>query len=190
MQGEAVGSYGISLQGLSNPNYVITSTGNTFRINPRPVTVSVASKSKVYREVDPELTYTTLADGVGGSRGLVAGQPLSVGLSRDAGDDVGVYAIDSSIGSNPNYRVTVNSASLSITPRPVRVAAQDVTRTFGEENPVFTYSTERGEIGSARGSLLPEAASAYPQHPLPHQVHPINKVGRRDHSPQITPAHP
>ena len=151
--GNAAGSYAISTAGLTNPNYAITSTGGLLTINPRPVTVVADAKTKVFGEADPQLTYVILPNGSGMSRGLVTGDQLAVSLSRTPGMDVGNYPILSTVAPNPNYLVTANNATFSITPRPVRVGAEDATRTFGEDNPDFVYTIERGATGTGRGLL-------------------------------------
>jgi hypothetical protein len=169
--GNNVGTYAITSE-LSNPNYAITATRGVLTVNPRPIIVQAQAKTKVFgAETDPQLTYTVLpngsttADRLDTSRGLVAGDTLAISLSRGAGDDAGSYKIDfanreaatprylQSQVTNPNYLVRAVDSTLQITPRPVRVVAQDAVRTFGEENPEFVYTAERGEKGQARGLL-------------------------------------
>jgi hypothetical protein len=171
--GNNVGTYAITAS-LTNANYAITPTSGVLTINPRPIIVQAEAKTKVFgEEADPQLTYTVLpngsitADRLDTSRGLVTGDTLSISLSRAQGDDAGSYKIDfanrdantprylQQQPTNPNYLVRALEGTLRVTPRPVRVVAQDATRTFGEENPEFVYTAERSTDAqtAARGLL-------------------------------------
>jgi hypothetical protein len=85
-------------------------------INQRPLTVTAEPKTKNYGEVNPALSYSVVADGVGTSRGLVNGDTLSGGLTTTANQasGAGSYTIDASALSNGNYLVTANNGTLTI----------------------------------------------------------------------------
>ncbi len=85
------------------------------KVNKRPVTVEADTKEKVYGEPDPDLTYTFA--------NVVKGCPLAGGLSREAGEDAGTYAIlqgDLDGEKNPNYEIAFQEGSLEITPAECR----------------------------------------------------------------------
>jgi hypothetical protein len=110
--GEDVGTYAI-LQGTLalSANYDLVFTGADFTITSRPITVTADSKSKVFGESDPELTYEIT------SGELVAnGDAFTGGLTRDPGEDVGVYAItQGTLSLGDNYDITFEGAVLNIT---------------------------------------------------------------------------
>lgn len=84
-------------------------------ISKAPLTVSADTKSKIYGEMDPELTYQV--DGLKGSdtSDVVTGE-----LMREAGNSVGTYKIlqkaDTKFQAD-NYEITYQDADFTITPR-------------------------------------------------------------------------
>lgn len=132
----AVGHYNIVPVGVSSDNYNILPYNGVLTISPRPLTITIEPKTKVYGESDPLLTYVL-------SENLVdpEGSPLVGGLNRDAGENVGAYEIHSTL-ANSNYDITVIPGFLTITPKPLTVTVADEERLYGDENPEFhvTYS--------------------------------------------------
>jgi hypothetical protein len=83
-----------------------------FTVNPRAITVTADSKTKVYGAADPTFTYTITT----GS--LVLGDAITGTLTRAAGTDVGDYQIQQgtlTTVTNPKYAITFVAADLSIT---------------------------------------------------------------------------
>ncbi len=97
-------------------NYTITKTNGTLTVNKRTLTVKADAKSKTYGAGDPGLTYTY--------SNQVSGQTpkFSGALSRDAGENVGTYAIkqntlalaDNSPFLANNYTIAYTGANLTI----------------------------------------------------------------------------
>ena len=78
-------------------------------ITPAPLTVTADAKTKTFGTADPELTYT--------SSGLLGSDTFSGALSRDAGENVGTYAINqNTLTAGANYTLTYTGANLEITP--------------------------------------------------------------------------
>ena len=89
-QGENVGLYLIlhgTLNNAHNPNYDIILEEVYFEIEKRVVALIANSQSKIYGNPDPVFTYSVL----GGE--ILEGDVLEGSLSREAGENVGVYAI-------------------------------------------------------------------------------------------------
>jgi YDG domain/MBG domain (YGX type) len=145
---------GLALTGADAGDYVLLSNTltTTASINRAPLAVSANALSKVYGE-SVNLTgaeFTTL--------GLVAGESLGlVTLASDgtastapvAGSPYAIAASDARGGSfNPaNYALTYNSGLLTVTPRPLTIAANSVVRTADEPNPAsFGFSTSVGGL--------------------------------------------
>jgi trimeric autotransporter adhesin len=125
---------------LAASNYNFTNLVNgTLTINQRPLTVIAESKTKNYGEVNPALSYSVAADGVGTSRGLVNADTLSGGLTTTANQasGAGSYTIDASALSNGNYLVTANNGTLTINKAPLTVTANNAIKTYGDANPVL-----------------------------------------------------
>jgi hypothetical protein len=96
------------------------------------LTITADAKSKVYGEVDPALTYQITT----GS--LEAGDTLTGVLSRTTGEDVGSYAIASSL-SNANYEITFVPADVTITKAAITITADAKSKVYGEVDPALTY---------------------------------------------------
>ena len=125
-QGSPVGGYAIAGSGLAanNGNYAFgQAPGNAtaLTVTPRPISIAAdAGQGKVYGDVDPVLTYT-VANGVGTTGTPLYGTDALVGvLVRDAGKNVGTYAIrQGTLAPSPvpsNYAVTFSPRDFSITP--------------------------------------------------------------------------
>jgi hypothetical protein len=83
-----------------------------FTVNPRAITVTADSKTKVYGAADPTFTYTITT----GS--LVLGDAITGALTRATGTDVGAYQIQQgtlTTVTNPKYAISFVAADLSIT---------------------------------------------------------------------------
>lgn len=139
---KAVSITSISLSGSDAGNYSLSSAtaSSTGTITERPITVTADNKSKVYGNSDPSLSYQ-ISIGT-----LVGSDALSGALSRAAGDNVGSYTIDASALSNSNYAITAQSGSLSISPRPITVAADNKTKVYGNADPSLSYQISSGTL--------------------------------------------
>jgi len=111
--GNNVGTYEITVQAANNPNYTMTLVNGTLTINPKPVTVTADSKSKIYGTADPELTAAV--SGMAGKE--KASSLITYTLSRDAGENVGSYTITpAGEARQGNYEVTYVTGTLEILP--------------------------------------------------------------------------
>ncbi|MBE5790140.1 MAG: hypothetical protein E7325_10905, partial [Clostridiales bacterium] len=111
--GENVGNYTITVTPGENPNYAVTVKTGTFTISQKPVTVTAENKTKTYGDNDPELTAVV--------NGLVGDDTLNYTLSREEGENVGSYDINVTLGDNPNYAVTANKGTLTVSPKAVTI---------------------------------------------------------------------
>jgi MBG domain (YGX type)/Galactose oxidase, central domain len=128
-------------------NYTITNNGAEFTINKRPLQVTAtAGQFKTYGNPDPTFAYTITS-------GTLAFTDSFTGvLSRDAGENVGLYAI--TIGtlsvndgnSGNNYNLTLISNNFEIKKRLITVKADAKTKTFGDPDPTFTYQITSGSL--------------------------------------------
>ncbi|SFQ87624.1 hypothetical protein SAMN05216578_11187, partial [Halopseudomonas formosensis] len=147
--GNYVGSYNVILgEGAKAGNYRITfdADNKAFSITPRPITITAHNQSKTYGDSDPALSYTVEAQSTG--RGLLAGDSLSGTLSRAEGENVGRYAITQGTLANSNYAISFSEAELSIDPRAITLAADLVSKIYGEADPTFSVQIVGGNLGS------------------------------------------
>src|SRR5690606_10248790 len=147
--GNNVGSYNVILgEGTKAGNYRITfdADNKAFSITPRPITITAHNQSKIYGDSDPTLSYTTEAQSTG--RGLVEGDTFSGNLSRDVGEDVNRYAITQGSLNNSNYDISFIGAELQIDPRAITLAADLVSKIYGEADPTLSVRITGGSLGS------------------------------------------
>ncbi|MDM1361705.1 MBG domain-containing protein, partial [Myroides marinus] len=136
-KGENVGSYLIN-QGtlIANGNYTMTFAASNLTITPAPLTVTADAQSKVYGSVDPTLTYKV--------SGLVNAEKesdvLSGSLTRDKGENVGLYIINQgTLIANGNYTLDFKTNNLEIIPASLTVTADAQSKVYGSVDPTLTY---------------------------------------------------
>ncbi len=140
--GEDVGSYMITQGTLANSNYIISFKDANFSILPKPITVTAdIGAAKVYGEIEPQLTYSI-------SPNLLPDEALSGVLSREAGENVGSYAITQGTLSNPNYEINFVKDNFQITPKPITITAnKGQSKMYGATDPILTYTTSIASEG-------------------------------------------
>ena len=130
----------VSGEKLGNYNFSFVYQNNTITIERRPVEIVISSLSKVYGEEDPQITYK--------ANNIVLGQSLVGQPKRNQGEDVGEYLIyldDLNNQNNPNYTITYSSeAVLKILPKQLEVSVQQLSKTYGDEDPEFSFVVEGG----------------------------------------------
>ncbi|RFZ91028.1 hypothetical protein D0C36_18975 [Mucilaginibacter conchicola] len=161
VSGEAVGTYALSL-GTKHPvnagsgadmsdNYDITFISNDLTITARPVTITANSgQSKVYGQSDPAFQYGVTTGNT------VNGDVLAGSLSRASGDVVGTYAINQGSltnANNPNYNITFNPATFTITRAALTVTADNKTKDYSAPIPTLTYQISGLTNGDTEASL-------------------------------------
>ncbi|MCL2072908.1 MAG: putative Ig domain-containing protein [Marinilabiliaceae bacterium] len=127
----------------------------TISIDALPITVTAtAGLSKVYGENDPVFEYTFVPD-------LIGTDDFSGALSREAGEDVAIYAINQgTLTAGNNYNITFVPANFEIVPLNITVlATAGQTKVYGENDPIFQYTFEPDLIGTDdfSGALSREA---------------------------------
>jgi hypothetical protein len=140
--GEDVGPYAIQKGSLAlSDNYVLSYIGADLTITVRPITVTADAKSKVYGDPDPALTWQITA----GS--LAFNDAVTGSLTRLAGEDVGIYAIQQgSLALSDNYALSYIGDDLSITVRPITVTADANGKVYGEGDPALTWQITSGSL--------------------------------------------
>ncbi|MGQ7857366.1 MBG domain-containing protein [Pedobacter sp. WC2501] len=141
--GENVGVYAINQGTLAlNGNYTLTYVGADLTIGAKTVRVTAAAKSKTYGDADPALTYTFAPS-------LVTGDSFSGSLTRLPGENVGTYAINQgTLALNGNYTLTYVGADLTIGAKTVTVTAAAKSKTYGDADPVLTYTFAPALVGT------------------------------------------
>ena len=122
----------------------LTYIGANLVITARPVTVTADPVSKIYGN-DEVLRYRVT------SGTLVGSDAFSGDITRDPGENAGTYSIrQGTLALNNNYTITFSGSYLTITSRPVTVAADHKTKVYGESDPELTYRITSGTLVSNR----------------------------------------
>ncbi|MEI6566651.1 MAG: MBG domain-containing protein, partial [Verrucomicrobiota bacterium] len=147
-----VGSYPITVTLGSNPNYSVSQTGNSLSVTARAASIVANSKSKTYGDANPVLDAVV--------SGLVSGDVLSYTLATTATatSGVGLYPIDVTFGSNPNYNVTIASSVLSVTPKAATIVVNSRSKTYGDVNPALDAVVTGAVSGDTLNYTLATAA--------------------------------
>ncbi len=110
-------------------NYEITPVPGKLTITKRTLTVTAEAKEKLYRDDDPEFKFTV--DGLVDQQDAVL-SVASGGSTREAGDNVGNYAIynkyELTVDGAKNYVMEYVGADLTIKRRPVTVTVTGNTK--------------------------------------------------------------
>jgi hypothetical protein len=154
--GEDVGAYAITQGTVAlGDNYTLTFVGANLTIGKRAVTITADAQSKTYGDTDPALTYQITS-------GTLAFSDAFLGsLTRDAGEDVGAYAItQGTIALGGNYTLTFMGADLTIGKRSIEITAEAKSKTYGDADPALTYKITNGSLAfsdAVTGSLTRDA---------------------------------
>ncbi|WP_245812783.1 MBG domain-containing protein, partial [Belliella buryatensis] len=150
-----VGTYPITLKGGEDANYAITLVAGELEVTKAALTITAEDKSKIYGSSNPALTFTY--------SGLVNGDTElstepSISTTATASSAVGMYPITLTGGSDANYDITLVAGELEVTKATLTINADNQTKIYDLEDPVFTY-TVTGLIGSDQliGKLSREA---------------------------------
>ncbi|HTC76234.1 MAG TPA: MBG domain-containing protein [Edaphobacter sp.] len=133
-----VGTYPINATASGAPagNYLITIIPGTLTVTAARLTVVVGNATRPYGAPNPTFTSTV--------SGALNGDTFTNTYSTPAtvASPVGTYPINDAVGgpAASNYTITVVPGTLTITQASIalNVAANNVTRTYGAANPVFT----------------------------------------------------
>lgn len=152
--GEDSGDYAIR-QGtlaLTSANYTLTYSGATFRITPAPLNVVASAHSKNYGEDDPIFSWT--ASGL--KRGDPVASVLGGALAREAGENVGSYAIgQGGLGLiSSNYTLSFTGSALAISPAALTVTASAQSKVYGDADPALGYSVSGLKFSDTASAVL------------------------------------
>ena len=140
-----VDGYPITCSGAADENYSFAYVGGTLSVTKKAITVTADAKSKTYGQDDPPLTYQVTAGA------LESGDAFTGALDREAGQNVGSYAIrKNTLSAGANYDLSYVGANLVIGQKVLTVTADDQSKTYGD---VFTFdgtefSTGAGDLES------------------------------------------
>ncbi|WP_286443032.1 MULTISPECIES: MBG domain-containing protein [unclassified Myroides] len=113
------------------------------------LTVVAHDKTKVYGPTDPALTYTVTGFKLADDASVLTGR-----LTRVVGENVGEYAINIGSLRAANYTFDFTPATFTITPAPLRVKANSLTKVYGQVDPTLSFVGEGYKFNDGNQSLL------------------------------------
>jgi filamentous hemagglutinin family protein len=135
-QASNVGGYAVTPGGLTSANYTIGFAPGTLTVTPVPLTVTASDATRPYGALNPTFgaTYTGFVLGQDPS---VLGGTLGFTTAATQASNVGGYAVTPGGLTSANYTIGFAPGTLTVTPVPLTVTANDATRTYGALNPPF-----------------------------------------------------
>jgi 6-phosphogluconolactonase (cycloisomerase 2 family) len=178
-----VGTYPITAT-LVDPNgilgnYAVTINNGTLTITPAALVITANNAARLYGDPNPAFG--------GIIAGIKNGDNIAAIYTTPAtpASPVGIYPIipaptDNGTGALANYVVTLNNGSLTVSPSPLTVTANNATRAFGAPNPAFTgtiVGIKNGDSITATYSTPATSSSPTGTYPIiPALVDPTGKL--------------
>jgi len=116
-------------------NYTVTSTG-TLTVTPQPLSVTIADASRVYG--DPNPVFTGSINGLRNNDNITLAPTTTATPTSPVGTYPIVAGFNDPTNKIGNYAVTSNTATLTVTPAPLTIQANNATGTAGQPFPTFT----------------------------------------------------
>ena len=124
-------------------NYLVTTANGTLTITPKPLTITAGSDTKVYDSTPltkNSYTHTELLTGDKIEGVTVTGSQTNAGTS----DNVLSAAVIKNSNNDDvtaNYNITYTNGTLTVTPKPITVKADNKWKAYGEADPRLTYTS-------------------------------------------------
>ena len=124
-------------------NYLVTTANGTLTITPKPLTITAGSDTKVYDSTPltkNSYTHTELLTGDKIEGVTITGSQTNAGAS----DNVLSAAVIKNSNNDDvtaNYDITYTNGTLTVTPKPITVKADNKWKAYGEADPRLTYTS-------------------------------------------------
>jgi hypothetical protein len=162
-----IGTYPISLSAgtLSNAHYTLIFTPGNLTVTQAVLTAMADNQTRIYGATNP--VFTGNLQGIQNNDILVASYS-TVATPTSA---IGPYPIVPSVSGSylSNYSVVTNFGTLTVSPAPLSVTANNATRTYGAADPSFSgviVGIQNNDSISANYSTLATAASPIGSYPI------------------------
>ncbi len=126
--GASVGAYDVT-GSATNDNYVVTVEKGTLTVTARKITVKAEDNTAEYGSAAPSLSYSLVSGSVYGSDNL----GFTAKTSYAAGDKAAEYEVTVEFSENVNYDVTVQSGTLTVTPKEITVSRTVIVAQSGNK---------------------------------------------------------
>ena len=146
--------YTITAAGAVDADYTITYVAGSLTVTPAPLTITANNQAKIYGAAVPALTasYTGFVNGDSSASltTLPAMATTATAASHVAGNP---YTITASGAADADYAITYVAGSLTVTPAPLTITADNQTKVYGAGLPTLTASYTGFVNGDTAASL-------------------------------------
>ena len=141
--------YAITASGAVSPNYAITYVPGNLLVTPASLSITANNATKTYGAALPTLTasYSGFVNG-DTQAGLTTAPALSTTATAASSVAGSPYAITASGAVNPNYTINYADGNLNIGTKAITVTADAKSKTYGDNDPAFTYTLTDALIGT------------------------------------------
>lgn len=141
-----VGTYPIVITKGGVTNYNDRYVNGTLTITKAPLSVKSGTYSKKQGEENPQFTLTYEGFKNDETEAVLTAKPAATTTATKESEP-GEYAITVSGGEATNYELSYTNGKLTVTDAdPVTITALSYTREYGQENPIFEYTSEGAEL--------------------------------------------
>lgn len=154
-----VGEYAVNAINGVPKNYDLgTITPGTLTVTPAPLTIKANNATRLYYNDNPTFSYTCNGF-VNSENNSVLSPAPTLSTTATQSSDTGTYEIKVEGASSPNYSISYQNGTLTVTPRTLMASVGNYSRLYNEENPEFEilYS---GFAGNEDEGVLNEAPVA------------------------------
>jgi hypothetical protein len=152
LAGSPLGVYPITVSGAADPNYAISYGNGALTVSQALLTITANNLSKTFGAVVPTLTATYSGFVDGNTKANLA-TPLVLSTSASSSSNAGNYPIIASGATSSNYSILFVDGSLTVSPAPLTITANNKSKTYGAALPVFTAGYSGFVAGNSAASL-------------------------------------
>ena len=156
------GTYEIMVSGGVATNYEFTEyQSGELTVTQAPLTITAQSTVRKYGDENPTFQYAYSGFKNNDTESCLQTLP-TVTTAATPFSGIGTYAITPNGATARNYAITYENGTLTIEKAPLTIRANDVSRMYGDKNPVFTFSYIGFKNGETEENLTaqPLATSA------------------------------
>jgi hypothetical protein len=132
------GTYTVLASFAGSQDYTSASASGTFIIAPAPLSITADNKTMTYGGPLPTLTASYSGFVNGDTAASLTSPPTLSTLP--ANSRVGTYSITVSGAVDPDYAIAYVNGTLTITPAPLTISADNQTKVYGASLPALTAS--------------------------------------------------
>jgi alpha-tubulin suppressor-like RCC1 family protein len=164
----SVGSYATTCSGAVDSNYAISYVHGSVAIGAAPLMVTASSASVTYGSGPPAIT-ASYAGFVNGDTAASLTTSPDCSTAATATTPVGTYATTCSGAVDPNYAISYQDGSVTVTPAPLTITASSGMVSYGGNPPTVTpiiSGLQNGETSSVLGTGLTCTTAATASSPV------------------------